>query len=83
MVPVHSSYAADPDMLELVREFALELPERADALERLLAGGRLEELGVLAHQLKGAGGGYGYAQVSEVAGVLELALHEGEAVPEI
>ena len=72
MDPVHSSYAADPDMLEIVREFALELPGRADALERLLAEGGSRICAVLAHQLKGAGGGYGYAEVSEVAGALEV-----------
>ena len=83
MDPVHSSYAADPDMLEIVREFALELPGRADALERLLATGSLQELGVLAHQLKGAGGGYGYASVTELAGALERALREGRPAPEI
>ncbi|HXZ84770.1 MAG TPA: Hpt domain-containing protein [Myxococcota bacterium] len=70
-------------MLEIVREFALELPGRADALERLLASGSLAELSVLAHQLKGAGGGYGYAPVSELAGALERALREGRPRPEI
>jgi HPt (histidine-containing phosphotransfer) domain-containing protein len=76
MDPVHSSYATDPDMLEIVREFALELPGRADTLDRLLADGRHAELAVLAHQLKGAGAGYGYPQVSELAGALERALCE-------
>jgi HPt (histidine-containing phosphotransfer) domain-containing protein len=83
MDPVHSSYATDPDMLELVREFALELPGRADAMERLLAAGSLQELGVLAHQLKGAGGGYGFAPVTELAGALERALRESRPAHEI
>ena len=83
MDPVHSSYATDPDMAELVREFALELPGRADTLERLLAASELQELGVLAHQLKGAGGGYGFAPITEVAAKLEQALRSGAAEPVI
>jgi histidine phosphotransfer protein HptB len=83
MEPVHSSYAADPDMQEIVREFALELPGRADTLERLLASHSHAELSVLAHQLKGAGGGYGFAPVSERAGALERALREGRPRSEI
>jgi len=83
MDPVYSSYATDPDMLEIVREFALELPGRADALERLLAAGSLQDLAVLAHQLKGAGGGYGFAAVTELAGALERALRDGRQAHEI
>jgi HPt (histidine-containing phosphotransfer) domain-containing protein len=83
MEPVLSSYAADPDMVEIVREFALELPGRADRIEQLLAAGGLEELRVMAHQLKGAGGGYGYAPVTELAGALERAIHDARAHGEI
>jgi HPt (histidine-containing phosphotransfer) domain-containing protein len=83
MDPLHSSYAADPDMREIVREFALELPGRADALENLLAAAAWKDLSVLAHQLKGAGGGYGFAPVSELAGGLEQALRDRLAPAEI
>jgi len=77
MKPVRSSFAADPDMIEIVREFALELPGRADALEDLLAARRLDEVRVMAHQLKGAGGGYGYPDITQIAGALENALQDG------
>jgi HPt (histidine-containing phosphotransfer) domain-containing protein len=83
MDPLHSSYAADPDMREIVREFALELPGRADVLESLLAARAWKDLSVLAHQLKGAGGGYGFAPVSELAGGLEQALRDRVAPDEI
>jgi len=83
MAPVRSSYAADPDMVEIVREFALDLPGRADAIERLVASGRVEELRVTAHQLKGAGGGYGYAEITQVAGALEQAIDQRLAPDEI
>ncbi len=77
MDPIRSIYEDDSDMLEIVREFAAELPGRAESLENLLRDGELEELQRLAHQLKGAGGGYGFAPVTEVAASLEKALKEG------
>jgi HPt (histidine-containing phosphotransfer) domain-containing protein len=83
MEPVRSSFAADPDMIEIVREFALELPGRADTLECLLAARRLDEMRVMAHQLKGAGGGYGFPEITQVAGALESALQDGLAPAEI
>jgi len=81
MDPIRSIYEADPEMLEIVREFARELPERVAKLEGLLADHALSELQTLAHQLKGAGGGYGFAQITEVAGRLEQALKSGAPEP--
>lgn len=83
MKPVHSSFASDPDMVEIVREFALELPGRADGLERLLASQALDELRVTAHQLKGAGGGYGFDEITQLAGALERAIQERRSFEEI
>ena len=77
MEPIRSEYESDPDMLELVQEFAGELPDRAATLERLLAESQLEELQRLAHQLKGAGGGYGFPRITEVAASLEEAVKAG------
>ena len=77
MEPIRSEYENDPDMLEIVKEFASELPERMVALEQSLSSGDLAELETLAHQLKGAGGGYGFPQITDAAAVLESALREG------
>ncbi len=77
MDPIRSQYEDDADMLDLVREFASDLPSRARRLEELLAQGDFEELERMAHQLKGAGGGYGFPQITETAAVLELALRDG------
>jgi HPt (histidine-containing phosphotransfer) domain-containing protein len=78
MEPIRSIYENDPDMAELVRGFATELPNRAQSLEDLLAEQNWEELRRVAHQLKGAGGGYGFSQVTDFAASLERALKEGE-----
>ncbi len=77
MDPIRSIYEEDPDMLDIVREFADELPSRAKSVETLLQQRDLDELQRLAHQLKGAGGGYGFAAITEVAASLELALKDG------
>jgi HPt (histidine-containing phosphotransfer) domain-containing protein len=81
MGSIRSTYESDPDMLEIVREFALELPARVAKLEELLAAGQMRELQTLAHQLKGAGGGYGFPQITELAASLEAALKQGAAAP--
>ncbi len=76
--PIRSIYEDDEDMVEIIREFAAELPERVTSLENLLASGDLEELMNLAHQLKGAGGGYGLQPITDVAAVLEQAIKNGD-----
>ena len=75
MDSIRSIYEDDPDMIDIVREFANELPGRAESVESLLQQGDLGELQRLAHQLKG--GGYGFAPVTEVAAALEQALKDG------
>lgn len=81
MGPIRSVYEDDPDMFEIVREFATELPARIAKLEAHLASGALRELQTLAHQLKGAGGGYGFPQITELAASLEQALKSGADAP--
>ena len=77
MDPIRSSYESDPDMLEIVCDFARELPARAARLEALLEARSYSDLQTLAHQLKGAG--YGFAQITEVAGRLEQSLKSGSS----
>ncbi len=78
MEPIRSVYEDDPDMLEIVREFAAELPDRIGELERCLEAVDLAQLQTMAHQLKGAGGGYGFTPITEQAASLEHALKEGQ-----
>jgi HPt (histidine-containing phosphotransfer) domain-containing protein len=83
MQPLRSQYQDDPDMRDLVREFAAGLPERAAELERLFAAGQCAELGRIAHQLKGAGGGYGFPLITERAATLESSLKQGADEPRV
>lgn len=62
---------ADPDMIDIVQQFVAELPGRLGKLRDALHSGDWDRLVVLAHQLKGAGGSYGYPDISEVARQIE------------
>ncbi len=83
MERIRSAYEGDADMMEIVREFAAELPARIARIEELLCAGEEEELARLAHQLKGAGGGYGFPQITETAAALEQAVKSGATDSEI
>ncbi|MBT6497087.1 MAG: response regulator, partial [Planctomycetaceae bacterium] len=69
-----SELADDEDMLELVEMFVGELPERIAAIERSIDEQDLETLGVLAHQLKGAAGGYGFPTMTDAARLLDASM---------
>jgi len=69
--PIRSSFASDPDMAELVDLFLDELPKRLETLNVAVDGRDIETLRRLAHQLKGAAGGYGFETIGTAAGSLE------------
>lgn len=66
-----SQLANDPDLLELVELFVNELPQRIAAIERGLSEENIEVVSRLAHQLKGAAGGYGFPLITDAARDLE------------
>ena len=69
--PLYSDLAGDEDMMELVEFFVDELQQRIDALKTAMQQSDESELKTLAHQLKGAAGGYGFPSISECAGDVE------------
>jgi histidine phosphotransfer protein HptB len=71
--PIRSSYADDPDFRELIDVFLDAVPQRAAELKAASESGDLEDLRIKAHQLKGAGGGFGFHGLSELAASLEKA----------
>ncbi len=80
--PIRSSLAADPEMVDLVELFVRELPQRVAALEAAASAG--DGLRRLAHQLKGAGSGYGFAELSAAAAALErIAVDDTATVVEV
>ena len=71
--PVRSDFADDPTFHELLEEFAAAMPVRRDGLLEAHQNEDWELLRTRAHQLKGAGGGFGFPRLSEVALELETA----------
>ena len=74
--PVRSAFSDDPEMQQFLERFVAELPERVDALAKALSDEAHEDLVLIAHQLKGAGDGCGFAPISDAARTLEDALRE-------
>lgn len=66
-----STLAEDEEMVELVEMFVDELPGRVESMERALSEENIEALTSLAHQLKGAAGGYGFPTITDAARQLE------------
>jgi HPt (histidine-containing phosphotransfer) domain-containing protein len=69
--PIHSEFRDDPDFQELLEDFVKEVANRRQTLQEAFARGDFDQLKTTAHQLKGAGGGYGFSGLSEVAASLE------------
>lgn len=69
--PLLSDFASDPDMLELVEMFVAEMPQRVAAIEKAVSDSDTESIASLAHQLKGAAGGYGFGCITDAAGIVE------------
>ncbi len=77
----------DYELNELKREFLDEAKEKVSEMQSALekpSPQSLERLTYLAHQLKGAGGSYGYSRISADAAALEKAVetleHNGNGI---
>jgi HPt (histidine-containing phosphotransfer) domain-containing protein len=67
----YSPLCNEDDLAELVELFVQEVPDRLAQLEQCLDQGNWSELARFAHQLKGAGGSYGFPQLTPVAARVE------------
>ena len=83
MQPLYSEFADDPEMSDLVDLFIAELDERIKILEQTFTDHDLEQLCQLAHQLKGAGGGYGFMPITDSAAQLEQQIKTQQAMDNI
>lgn len=72
--PMLSVYENDPDMGTIVALFVAEMPDRRDDLGKAIEAGDLSKAIRIAHQLKGAAGGYGFGSLGTVAAASERAL---------
>jgi HPt (histidine-containing phosphotransfer) domain-containing protein len=76
---VSSLLQDDPDLLELVEEFVNGLGECLAGFRRAFEQLDWNRLTTLAHQLKGAGGSYGYAELSNLAKEMEAGFQNHSA----
>jgi PAS domain S-box-containing protein len=70
---LRSELADDPDMAPLIDVFLDALVERVATLEQCVADRDIHALARVAHQLKGAAGGYGFSSISCAAQQVEHA----------
>jgi HPt (histidine-containing phosphotransfer) domain-containing protein len=79
---VYSIFASDPDYRELLEMFVEGMPAKQVELEACFRAETLEPLALKAHQIKGAGGGYGFPGLTDRAAALEAACqaHDRSAV---
>jgi len=73
-----SDFADDPDLAGIIEQFVAGLPSRLEEMRGAAANGDYERLRRLAHQLKGAGGSYGYPMLTDAARTLEDAARDGD-----
>ena len=78
--PLISEFADDPQIRELLAEFTIGLGETCQQLREGVRMGNVEVVRRIGHQLKGAGGGYGYPDLTTAAGRLETAVVSAGAI---
>jgi HPt (histidine-containing phosphotransfer) domain-containing protein len=74
---VRSTMADKAAMKPAIDEFVADLPPQVAAIERMAREHNINNLRVAVHQLKGAGGGYGFPAISELAENAEATLRAG------
>lgn len=78
-----SEFADDAEMVELVEMFVQEMPVRVASFQKALEAKDLQTLKMLAHQLKGSAGGYGFPAITEAAKELEAAAKAAEGLEKL
>lgn len=74
-----SRFEGDPEMREIVALFVAEMPARMNEVAAAWREGDLERVRTIAHQIKGAAGGYGFPEIGASAGALEALLRRTDS----
>ncbi len=69
----------DPEFRDVVGEFVEGLTKRLDDMKKAYEKTDWESLTTFAHRLKGAGGSYGYPEISEVGAKMEHSFRAHDA----
>jgi CheY-like chemotaxis protein/HPt (histidine-containing phosphotransfer) domain-containing protein len=80
---LRSAYADDEAMKDVLQEFVADLPGHVRRMTDLLEAQRLDDLRKLTHQLKGAGGGYGFFAITDYAARAEQSIKTQAALDRV
>jgi PAS domain S-box-containing protein len=78
-----STMASDSDMKQVIQEYVTGLPTEVSKMLRLLDAAQIEDLRRTVHQLKGSGGGYGFARITELAAAVDLSIKQKAALDKV
>jgi HPt (histidine-containing phosphotransfer) domain-containing protein len=78
---LYSEFADDPDMQEILGEFCNRLPDTICRLQQAFELRDMTAIQRIAHQMKGAGAGYGFESLSKIGAELESVAKFGEWSP--
>lgn len=81
--PCYSALSGDPEMTELLALFVSELPLRLAEIRQVAQGHNLQEVRRLAHQLRGAGGSYGFPLLTTAAARVEEIAREQTSIKDL
>jgi len=68
----------DPDLEDLIPGFLSNRAKDVESIRALLDSDDLDQIRILGHSMKGAGGGYGFDRITEIGGVIETAALAGD-----
>jgi HPt (histidine-containing phosphotransfer) domain-containing protein len=71
--------AVDAQIAALVPRFLANRAADVDRIRRALAGADFEAIRIAAHGMKGAGGGYGFPEISRLGAAMEESAQRGDA----
>jgi signal transduction histidine kinase/CheY-like chemotaxis protein/HPt (histidine-containing phosphotransfer) domain-containing protein len=80
---LRSSFAGDAEMQQVLAEYVASLPRTVSQIAQLLERRDFDALRRLAHQIKGAGGGYGFMPVTDAAAKAERLIMAGATADSI
>jgi CheY-like chemotaxis protein len=80
---IRSTYAEMTKMKKILNEFITDLPARVGDMQSQLSQQNLDQVKRTAHQLRGAGGGYGFAEMTELATHVEQAVKDEQSLENI
>ncbi len=81
--PLHSTAIDDPDLAPFLPTFIADLPAMVGRFSELLDARNLEQLQEVLHQMKGTGGLYGFAPLTEAAARAEASIIESAQIETI